>query len=803
MLTYVSQAVALSLSSLLLLASLGAAATYYIAPAASGGNDSNPCTEGAPCQTVNRAKGLMSACDTLYLRQGDYGNQSIVVAPGNNLSCSSGGFTVFASYPGETATLHGSGSACVLEAGGDPGSGVVHHIHFDRLDINGTNLGYGGCGLGVGNYQDYTTDIKFSNGEIRGLTGANSLNAIAGSGTRIEILNNRIHDVHTPGGCNQGNSDACYGMYIGVASSVIDGNEIYNNDGYGIHLYTEHLVGFVSNNIIRNNKIHNNGFAGGSGGSGSVIMTHGTNNQFYNNLVYNNAMGVQTGQSCSNAKIYQNTIYGNGGNGLDLNCQSGGTSEAKNNLLWNNSNNAPVVNSGSWITSPNFTNNPSFANAGGGDFSLTASSPAVNTVACIGGVASIVTDHAGVTRPQGSSCDYGALERVEGGPTPISGNPIHASAAASAQADCTIPETVGTPTSLAHALTCMSVPGKELRLTGTFDAVIDTLATPLAGGTSWPTATKVTSYGGGATLRLPNNTALEAILNLRGANDSYLIFENLTLDGLSRSFGDCILLQGPGHHIRFTNLVIQNCRNHALFSFGGQDIEVLGGTWTNSLAAPLIGTYQTNNWHVEGVTLCGSTSHGINMGEGFGTDNNVLINKVTLCTLTGTGIRIAGGSGNTIRNSLITGNGGLGLQLFSGSAGAKVHYNTIVSNTGMGVQCDAGVNTAAIRANIIVGNTAGQLVNTCGAAGGSNLVTGSLSAIFTNPASGDYSLAAGSPAQNSVLAGDDLSEVTDDIIGTARPQQVVRDAGAYESLLGPVQPPATPIANPAAALFFF
>src|SRR4029450_7712396 len=139
--------------------------------------------------------------------------------------------------------------------------------------------------------------------------------------------------------------------------------------------------------------------------------------------------------------------------------------------------------------------------------------------ACITGIQSIATDFAGVTRPQGSGCDYGALERVEGGGTPPSGNPIHASSTASAQANCLIPEVQATPTSLAHALSCMTVPGKELRLAGTVDAAINTLTTPITGGSSWATATKVTSYGGGATLRLPNDTSLESILNLRGTND--------------------------------------------------------------------------------------------------------------------------------------------------------------------------------------------------------------------------------------------------------------------------------------------
>src|SRR5678815_6105764 len=65
------------------------AATYYLAPVGSGGDDGNPCTQAAPCLTIARGTSVMSGCDTLYLRQGTYANQTIWTAP----SCNSGGYT--------------------------------------------------------------------------------------------------------------------------------------------------------------------------------------------------------------------------------------------------------------------------------------------------------------------------------------------------------------------------------------------------------------------------------------------------------------------------------------------------------------------------------------------------------------------------------------------------------------------------------------------------------------------------------------------------------------------------------------
>src|SRR5678815_5528504 len=192
------------------------AATYYLSPT---GNDSAACTQAAPCLTIARGTSVMSGCDTLYLRQGTYANQTIWTAP----SCNSGGYTLIASFPAETATLT-KNVACI---------GSDHHIQFDRLDLNIINEGYGGSGFGQGETSHH---CKFTNGEIRNGT-ANSITGVQGGGANHEISNSRIHHIHSPSNCNNNNSDACYGMYVWWADSLIANNEIYSNDGYALHLY--------------------------------------------------------------------------------------------------------------------------------------------------------------------------------------------------------------------------------------------------------------------------------------------------------------------------------------------------------------------------------------------------------------------------------------------------------------------------------------------------------------------------------------------------------------------------------------
>ena len=50
--------------------------------------------------------------------------------------------------------------------------------------------------------------------------------------------------------------------------------------------------------------------------------------------------------------------------------------------------------------------------------------------------------------------------------------------------------------------------------------------------------------------------------------------------------------------------------------------------------------------------------------------------------------------------------------------------------------------------------------------------------LFVNAAANDYRLVSGSPAVN---AGTALAQVTDDIVGTARPKGGLYDIGCYES----------------------
>jgi len=86
------------------------AATYYVAPPASGGNDSNPGTLASPYATIQRAANVATAGDTVQIRAGTYRE---AVTPTN--SGTSGSPITYRNYNTETVTISGA----------DPISGVT------------------------------------------------------------------------------------------------------------------------------------------------------------------------------------------------------------------------------------------------------------------------------------------------------------------------------------------------------------------------------------------------------------------------------------------------------------------------------------------------------------------------------------------------------------------------------------------------------------------------------------------------------------------------------------------------------
>jgi len=193
--------------------------TWYLAPAGSGGSDSNNCASaGAPCLTISRlvTQGFVGG-DLVIARQAWNGALSLQ-------NGSSSKYTVFLSYPGEQAILTGAaGNAGDLTS--------ASYVAIDGLKIaNGSQVS-GGTPDGTGSN---AFNHVFLN-HIDGGSGGTSIGAVDmfNGLSYFTVVNSIFHDNSCGGGSCQ------HGMYNGsrelASDHVVYQNLIaYNNDYNGL-----------------------------------------------------------------------------------------------------------------------------------------------------------------------------------------------------------------------------------------------------------------------------------------------------------------------------------------------------------------------------------------------------------------------------------------------------------------------------------------------------------------------------------------------------------------------------------------
>lgn len=201
---------------------------YYVAP---GGDDTRSGGIEAPWATIQHAADTAQPGDTVFVRQGVY-NEHVHLTRSGNAS----GYITFASYPGETATVDGTGL--------DIPENMWGLFTFD-------NVGW----------------VIVEGFEIRNYTTSRIADApmgifVRGAGANDQIVNNRIHDITTTAATNptKCNSNA-FGMtvYGTKVPDAIDGLAVAGNEIF--HTMTGcsetlSLDGNVTNWAVVNNLIH-------------------------------------------------------------------------------------------------------------------------------------------------------------------------------------------------------------------------------------------------------------------------------------------------------------------------------------------------------------------------------------------------------------------------------------------------------------------------------------------------------------------------------------------------------------------
>ena len=216
----------------------------------------------APWQTLRYAVAQLRAGDTLYLRGGTYTGPANTIdsALGTVRSGTSSQNAIrIAGYASETATIQppdGQQHAISLTT---PGLG---YLIFQDLIIDMINAtlpenrgGPNGIYLSSGAHHNRFERLEVKNSQGTGIVFSNH----DGNSPFNEVLNCSIHDNGRYPGVNQG-----YGAYVFTSDNLFEGNDIYNNGGYGLHFYNNSGARDVARNVIRHNRIHDNGIHGGT-----------------------------------------------------------------------------------------------------------------------------------------------------------------------------------------------------------------------------------------------------------------------------------------------------------------------------------------------------------------------------------------------------------------------------------------------------------------------------------------------------------------------------------------------------------
>jgi hypothetical protein len=244
----------LAFTSISLFAQSGS--TFYVSKS---GSNSNSGSYTAPWLTIQHAASSVKAGATVYVEAGVY-NESVSFPASGTAS----NYITFESYPGQTATIDGTG----LSVSGT--QGLINIINQSYITVSGFEI------------RNYTTSSA-------SVTPAGIW--ITGSGTGVQLLNNLVHNITTS---SEKNGNAFGIAVYGTSSTPITGLTISGNQVYDLKTGESESVnvdGNVTYFTISNNIVHDNDNIGidaigfeGVGPSGSDQARYG---EISGNTVYN------------------------------------------------------------------------------------------------------------------------------------------------------------------------------------------------------------------------------------------------------------------------------------------------------------------------------------------------------------------------------------------------------------------------------------------------------------------------------------------------------------------------------------
>jgi parallel beta-helix repeat protein len=349
--------------------------SYYVD--SNKGNDSNKGAISSPFRTIKKGVSILKPGDKLLLRAGLYEEAfSSTTLPGGTSWNST---ITIAAYPGEQVTIkprrdpsvhrvfsfdYGRQSYIVLDGLILDGSNVIDHVI--KITYVGTDPAANHAG-----------HIRVINCEIRNAPASGIAVGEGNAGGYNELINLNVHH----NGTSSSPPGPAHGIYIFGSHNLVQDCEVHHNGGYGVHVYWKEQKS-VDNNVIRNNRIHDNDTARGPHGGAGIILSSGKGNAAYDNVVWNNQGGIRIDYGASDSQVYNNTIYGNDQFGIYLG-EACANTIIKNNIIYKNRGNIGDKGKGT-IFSNNLASDPKFIDADRHDFHLQPGSPAIGAGTDVG-----------------------------------------------------------------------------------------------------------------------------------------------------------------------------------------------------------------------------------------------------------------------------------------------------------------------------------------------------------------------------------------------------------------------------------
>lgn len=291
-------------------APLAGAATWYVAPPPVG-DDANPGTLGQPWATLQHAADQLAAGDVLEVRAGNYAGFQL------DTSGTSGSPIIIRNFQGETPIVDAD----------------------NPVTPDGINLEGASYVLVEGFRVEGTTRAGIRAVLCEHVTIRNNESV---DNFRWGILTGFCDDLLIEHNTTSGSVDE-HGIYVSNSGDrpVIRNNTIFGNNANGIHMNGDVSLGgdgIISEAVVENNLIFDNGTAGGSG----INMDGVQDSLIRNNLVYaTHASGISLyqidgGGPAANNRVLNNTVVVASDGRWALNIQNGsGGNQVFNNILLN------------------------------------------------------------------------------------------------------------------------------------------------------------------------------------------------------------------------------------------------------------------------------------------------------------------------------------------------------------------------------------------------------------------------------------------------------------------------------------